>query len=200
MDRLSYISKEAISPKAYNNSILEWMTRVHPLTPYVVFIPVSIFFVVRSIMASNGQILLHFLWMIPTITIFWTFLEFLLHITVLHNEKAGVVAKIHETHHQYPNDPLRLSVPLWSSIPGGIVFYFGFRLIVGPDYIDAFFGILVAYYILYEFTHLTVHQYNWKNPLFQKIKKHHLKHHFHNPQKGFGFTTTIWDKIFKKDF
>jgi sterol desaturase/sphingolipid hydroxylase (fatty acid hydroxylase superfamily) len=100
----------------------------------------------------------------------------------------------------YPNDPLRLSVPLWSSIPGGVVFYFGFGLLVSPQFIDAFFGCLVGMYVIYEFTHLAVHKFNWKHPLFQKFKKHHLRHHFHDNRKAFGFTTTIWDAVFRTDF
>lgn len=193
-----FLSREAISPRVYQNRIKEQMTRVHPILPFLFYIPVSLFFIIFSI-ARNPAVLPHFLWIVPAVVFFWTLLEYALHKHVLHDERMGVIAKIHVTHHEYPNDPLRLAVPLWSSIPGGLVFYFGFRLLVGPELINPFFGVLVGMYVVYEFTHLAVHKYNWKNPFFQKFKKHHLRHHFNDNTKGFGFTTIWWDRLFERD-
>ena len=54
---------------------------------------------------------------------------------------------------------------------------------------------MILYYLFYEFTHISTHKYNIKHPFFEKIKKHHLKHHYLNSDKGFGFTTTHWDEV-----
>lgn len=32
------------------------------------------------------------------------------------------------------------------------------------------------------------------------IKEHHMKHHYKEPDAGFGFTSKIWDRVFKTDF
>ncbi len=44
------------------------------------------------------------------------------------------------------------------------------------------------------------HKINIQHPFFQKIKKHHLRYHFHDSDKGFGFTTAEWDTKNGTDF
>lgn len=198
MDPKLFTSNEAVSPQICESKFNDRLTRVHPVTPFIVFIPVALFFIGRSIYL-DPSILVHYLWIIPGVIVFWGLLEFVLHKYVLHHKNKSLVTMIHVAHHEYPNDPLRLCVPLWSSIPGGIIFYFSLLLLVGPGFVDAIFGSLVGMYVVYEFTHAAVHKYNWKNPLFQKFKKHHLRHHYHDNRKAFGFTTVVWDKVFGTD-
>jgi sterol desaturase/sphingolipid hydroxylase (fatty acid hydroxylase superfamily) len=51
-------------------------------------------------------------------------------------------------------------------------------------------------YLLYSFMHYAIHRY--KPP--EKLKKlwlHHQLHHYQSPDRAFGVSNTIWDRIFR---
>ena len=199
-----YVSMDDVSPTIYGEGILERLTKMHYIVPFIVYTPVIVFFVYRAV-AIKQLPLWHFLWMFPLITIFWSWLEYVLHKNFLHRHEDGtptleLANKIHEAHHEYPNDSYRLAVHLWASLPGAFVFYGISYLIFGNHLVDAAFASLVTYYLIYEFAHVSAHKINSKNPILMKIKKHHLKHHFQDDKRGYGFTSGIWDTIFKTDF
>lgn len=199
-----FVSLEDVSPGIYSQRLLDRLTKMHFIIPFIVYIPVIIFFAVRAIVVKEISAL-HFLWLLPLITVFWSWLEYVLHKHFLHRRPDGtatveIVNRIHEAHHDYPNDSFRLVVPLWVSVPGALVFYGLCRLIFGSWLVDAAFATLVFYYLVYEFAHISAHKINSKNSILQKIKKHHLKHHFQDDQKGFGFTSTLWDIWFGTAF
>jgi dihydroceramide fatty acyl 2-hydroxylase len=199
-----FTSLEDVTPAIYETSVLERLTRMHYAVPFVFYTPVIIFFIYRALVVKEMSAL-HFLWLLPLMTFFWSFLEYVLHKHVLHRRNDGSTAvematKIHEAHHAYPNDSYRLAVHLWASIPGGFFFYFICWFIFGEQLVDAAFGTLVFYYLVYEFAHMSAHKINSKNPILLRIKKHHLKHHFQADDKGFGFTSGIWDDLFGTPF
>jgi 4-hydroxysphinganine ceramide fatty acyl 2-hydroxylase len=81
-------------------------------------------------------------------------------------------------------------------LPLAVLFFFVFRGLLGPYMMaPAFVGFLMGY-LVYDMSHYAVHHFNWKNAYFQRIKKHHMDHHFRDPDYGFGFTSDIWDKVF----
>lgn len=136
---------------------------------------------------------------------FWGYLEYFLHKHALHyNEETkidtGIVKEFHELHHKYPNDPFRLATPLWVSVPGAVAFYAFCRTLFGKEKGEMVYGFLVLYYLFYEFCHVAAHNYDIKLPFFEKMKKNHLKHHFMDPLKGYGFTTTEYDEKGGTDF
>jgi 4-hydroxysphinganine ceramide fatty acyl 2-hydroxylase len=49
-------------------------------------------------------------------------------------------------------------------------------------------------------THYAVHHFNMHNKFWLAIKNHHMKHHYQNPSKGFGVSSSVWDKIIGTDF
>ena len=44
--------------------------------------------------------------------------------------------------------------------------------------------------------HYAIHHANLKNPLMKKLKRHHMMHHYSDPQKGYGVSSALWDIIF----
>ena len=198
-----YKSIKADSPPLSQNKIVEQFTRCHPLVPFILFIPVVVFFSYRAFaIVRNPWWEVAGLWM--TALIFWTVLEYVLHRFVLHHRPQSEWAKkifyaIHWVHHDYPDDKTRVVVAPWVSIPGAFIFYGMFRLLLGAGYIDAYFSGLVACYLIYDLNHYAVHHFHWRNKWFQIIQKHHMRHHFKHPDKDFGFTTTLWDKLFKTE-
>jgi sterol desaturase/sphingolipid hydroxylase (fatty acid hydroxylase superfamily) len=192
------------SPPIYNLPAKDKWTRLHYAVPFVVYMPVITFFAWRAIVLKEVS-WYHFVWLLSLMTVFWSWLEYVLHKYVLHRNKYGIMNLemanlIHDAHHDYPNDDYRLVVHLWASVPGAFFFYGVCWLIFGNHLADAAFACIVTYYLVYEFAHISAHKINSKNPLLQKIKKHHLKHHFQDKNRGFGFTSPAWDKLWDTDF
>lgn len=189
---------EASYHKVHDSGLKEFFIKQHFLVPFAFYLPISFYLLFKSFVVKRVSVL-HLLWMIPLISKFWGYLEYFLHQNVLHeNEEmkidAGTIREFHDIHHNFPNDPYRFVVPLWASIPSGLVFYAACRTSLGKEKGETLFGLMILYYLFYEFTHISTHKYDIKHPFFEKIKKHHLKHHYLNSDKGFGFTTTKWDE------
>jgi sterol desaturase/sphingolipid hydroxylase (fatty acid hydroxylase superfamily) len=59
-----------------------------------------------------------------------------------------------------------------------------------------FFPGFILGYLLYGSIHYAIHAwkppFKWLKPLWQN----HYLHHYKNDDKGFGVSTTFWDKIF----
>jgi hypothetical protein len=183
--------------KVHDNFVHEAMVNQPFWMPFAFYLPIGVFFLFKSFVIKRVSIL-HLIWMLPLIAKFWGYLEFFLHKNILHkNENIpldfGLIQEFHDLHHQFPNDDFKISTPLWASIPSGIVFYTTCRTILGENKGDAMFGLLVLYYLFYEFSHISAHKMQIKHPFFEGIKKHHLKHHYQDSDKAFGFTTDDWD-------
>lgn len=139
----------------------------------------------------------------------WTFSEYWLHRTVFHWEPDNAFGRrfhfiLHGCHHTWINDPYRLVMPpaagaiiasvFWAAFTGiGIGFeQWGFAV----SWRWAFFAGFLAGYINYDLTHYATHHVKLKSPRLKRIRQHHMKHHFKEPDKKFGFTTFFWDKLF----
>jgi sterol desaturase/sphingolipid hydroxylase (fatty acid hydroxylase superfamily) len=50
----------------------------------------------------------------------------------------------------------------------------------------------------YDALHYFFH-FGWEPtwPFIMELKKNHLKHHFKDSERGFGVSTTLWDRILK---
>jgi sterol desaturase/sphingolipid hydroxylase (fatty acid hydroxylase superfamily) len=106
----------------------------------------------------------------------------------------------HGVHHDYPSDSKRLVMPPSVSIPLAVLFYFLFKLILGGTLVAPFFVGFIAGYLFYDITHYAVHHFNIRNKFWLAIKKHHIRHHFENPELGFGVSSPLWDEIIGTNF
>src|SRR5690242_13009390 len=107
---LSGTSKRAkpTTCRMFENDLLERFSRIHPATPFVVWIPVSAFMLVRSAWRHDlgfAGIVGMFLAGLFT----WTFAEYVLHRWIFHwvNDTAWgkrIHFLLHGVHHDYPND------------------------------------------------------------------------------------------------
>ena len=198
-----YISNKGSSPQLYKNKILERLSSPHHLEPLIFLSPVFLYFLYKTIFVVNLRFWeVASMWLMSMI--FWTVLEYVLHRFLFHLEPKSewlkkFVYTVHGCHHDYPNDPKKLVAPAVVSVPAALLFYFLFKLILGPSLVIPFMAGLVSTYVIYDLNHYASHYSNWKNPIFQKMKKHHLRHHYKDPEKCFGFTTSFWDRVFKTD-
>lgn len=137
----------------------------------------------------------------------WTFVEYLTHRYVLHGHyKTGglhrrlavkYINPLHWEHHQRPFDGEHINGELPDLLPLFALFAplsFIFPIYTAPLLLA---GVVQAY-VLEEWVHHCVHYYNFRSPYFKYIRKHHLYHHTSSGMKrGYGFTSGIWDVVFK---
>lgn len=92
-------------------------------------------------------------------------------------------------------------MPPAASLPLATIFYFLFQAIVPTDGFHFFFTGFLLGYLVYDRIHYATHHAHINGgKLWMAIKTHHLKHHFKDPDKGFGVSSPIWDVLFKTDY
>jgi len=203
-----YVSTKDESPKLFENPFLDFFSRVPFYVPLIIFIPVISYY---SYLAFTDQknSLLEYVASAFIGMFIWTLAEYFIHRYVFHGHpKAEWAKKIHYTfhgiHHDYPQDSLRLVMPPAVSIPLAILFYFLFKWGLGAigfaQFHYAYFAGFVAAYLFYDMMHYASHHTPAKSGYIKMIKDHHMKHHYKNPDEGFGFTSKVWDKAFDTDF
>jgi len=176
----------------------------HPKFVYIIFIPIIIALFIYSFFVLKITTLQFLFCFVGTLA-FWTAFEYALHRYVLHaNPKSKAfrdfLYKTHWIHHEYPNDNRFVLMSPLVSLAGGVAFFVLCRLIFGAVYCYPILMCLIIIYVVYEWMHFAAHNYHFNNKLFIKLKKHHLKHHFKDNDKGFGFITTQWDEWTGTDF
>ena len=109
----------AASPRLFRNPLLDRLSRVHPMLPPVLYLPVILgllyvsrrFVFVGTMVAEfvGGYVL-------------WTVIEYFGHRFLFHHRFASPPGRwaqflMHGVHHDHPNDPLRLVMPPLMSVP-----------------------------------------------------------------------------------
>ena len=186
--------------RIFNNDTLEFLSKCHYSIPFVLFIPVVILFFLKSISLGLSFPMSIIIFILAFLA--WTLFEYFAHANLLHtfSRKLGMknfLQKSHTRHHDFPHDNTRVVLSPLVSIPGAYLFYFLFISTMGKVYGCCFFSGYVSGYLIYDLVHYNVHHKNFKWRWFQVLKRHHLMHHFKYPEKNFGLSTTIWDKLFK---
>ncbi|XP_028074702.1 uncharacterized protein LOC114277079 [Camellia sinensis] len=86
----------------------------------------------------------------------------------------------------------------WSptSAPSSTKVWNMIKLLSTPTTTPALFGGSLLGYVLYDVTHYYLHHGQPTGQVTRHLKKYHLNHHFRIQDKGFGITSSIWDKVF----
>jgi len=195
-----YTSNKDESARLFKSDFLEVFTHVHWSVPLIIYVPVVSYLLYRAAGAPELSLTSGALLLMAGI-FFWTITEYLLHRFVFHYEPTSAAGKylhfmMHGVHHEYPNDSKRLVMPPSVSVPLATLFYFLFLLVLGLPYNLPFFAGFLVGYMLYDEIHYATHHAPLKNGVWQKLKHHHVLHHYHDPEKGFGVSTPIWDYVF----
>lgn len=194
------VSAKDETVRLFKSDFLEFFTRVHWSVPLIIFLPVIFYCLWRSaaLPGSNGLSLLTGLF---AGLFSWSLLEYFLHRFLFHFTPKSVRLKrmfylIHEVHHEYPQDSLRLVMPPVESIPLAILFWVVLRSILPAGIFFPFYAGLGIGYLAYDMIHYSVHHLPMRNPVAQWLKRHHLKHHFQEPDRGYGVSSPWWDRVF----
>lgn len=194
-----YVSNKDESVKMFENDFLERFTKVHFSVPLLLYVPFVIYFLYQA--ATDNSLVW---WQIPAYfllgVLVWSVTEYVMHRFVFHYEPPGKWGKrlhfiFHGVHHDYPNDSKRLVMPPSVSIPLALLFYFGFKNLFGATLVAPFFAGFLVGYLFYDMLHYAVHHVNSNNKIFIALKTHHLKHHFKEPNLGYGVSSPLWDVV-----
>ena len=199
----NFVSNSEESIQMFKNGLMESLSKVHYSVPLFIFLPVIIFFIALTF--SNNIGLAGFIVFFLIGLLVWTATEYLLHRFIFHYHPNSEFGKnvhfiFHGVHHDYPKDRKRLVMPPAASIPLATAFYFLFSLFFQPNQLYAFFPGFLLGYLIYDMLHYAMHHYNFKSGLMKRVKQHHMLHHYHNPEKGFGVSTSLWDNILRSKF
>lgn len=135
-------------------------------------------------------------------TLTWTLTEYILHRFVLHYvEDHPVIQRWHNfahgAHHDVPRDLRFVTASPFVTFPIAVLFWLLFWLILGWKWVWAFYAGFGIGYVLYEYTHYAIHRYPHPPLSFLRgLWQNHNLHHFKTPDKRFGVTTTLWDRVF----
>ena len=134
----------------------------------------------------------------------WTLLEYGIHRFLFHFDKRFAWGQrlafiVHGCHHVDPADPTRNIMPVPASLPVFLAFFALFALLVPLPSALIGFGCIGFGYMTYDLTHYACHQLPMKNRLGRWLKRHHLQHHFRNPDRNFAVTLPLWDLVFRTD-
>jgi sterol desaturase/sphingolipid hydroxylase (fatty acid hydroxylase superfamily) len=204
MQKQKFVSNSQESSRMFKSSFLEMFSKIHPVTPLILFVPVVLFFMYQTIFTFHLAFL-------PIILLFaaglfiWSLTEYVMHRFLFHYHPTSNWGKrvhfvFHGVHHDYPNDAKRLVMAPAVSVPLAFLYYFLFAAILGGEYVAPFFSGFVLGYLFYDMTHYAIHHFQFKNSFWMKIKKHHMVHHYQDHDNGYGVSSKFWDIIFRTDF
>jgi dihydroceramide fatty acyl 2-hydroxylase len=186
------------SPRMFESDLLDRLSRVHPVVPMLIFLPVI---TVLAGTAAGRMGALETLAWIGGGYVFWTFTEYWLHRAVFHFEpQDGIGARLHwimhGVHHDHPNDPMRLVMPPSVSIPLASLFYVAFYFVLGSTYALGFGAGFLGGYLLYDMAHYHMHHHKPRTRLGKRLRELHMRHHFQDDTRGFGVSAPWWDYAF----
>jgi 4-hydroxysphinganine ceramide fatty acyl 2-hydroxylase len=199
-----FISNSQESVRMFRSDLLEALSKVHYLVPVFIFVPVILGSTYLALFVKDLSLLTYIEFFLIGLFV-WTFVEYIMHRFVFHyvpKNKLGLRLHFifHGVHHDYPSDAKRLVLPPSMSIPLATGFYFLFDALLPANHVYAFFPGFILGYLFYDISHYAIHHFNFKGNLWKKIKQHHMLHHYQDPDKGYGVSSPLWDKIFRSDF
>ncbi len=200
----NFISNKDETVRMFKNGFLEKLSHIHYSVPLFIFLPVIGYFGYKSIFVYHLSVLSIFGYIMLGLFI-WTLTEYVLHRFVFHWLPPGKVGArlhfiFHGVHHDYPSDSKRLVMVPTVSIPLSALFFYLFKLAIGPVLVAPFFMGFLAGYLFYDMVHYAIHHYNFKSKFWLNLKHHHMLHHYKDMDHGYGVSSKIWDYIFRSDF
>jgi dihydroceramide fatty acyl 2-hydroxylase len=183
----------------FETPLIERFSRVHPAMPFVFWVPVLCYFLVRS--ALHGVHPLSIAGLLVAGTLLWTIVEYVLHRYAFHymgpkHWQRRWYFVLHGVHHDFPQDRDRLVMPLGVSIPIGTFAYLVFRLAFGPVLVDPMFVGFGVGYLAYDGIHYATHHFKMSSRVGKWLKRHHMIHHHTGEDARWGVSSPLWDWVF----
>ena len=200
-------TREEAPIRLFKSDFMEFFSHISPVAVMVIFLPLVVLFIWRAFQQNIG-----FAWRVPLAFLFglilWTPSEYLLHRFVFHFSPKNASERMqrflflmHGVHHAQPRVKTRLVMPPAVSLPLAVLFYGLFTLIfsrlLGTHYLtEAIYAGFMLGYVLYDLTHYALHHFSFKGGYWQKLRRHHIAHHFKTYDQRFGVSNWFWDDVF----
>ena len=190
--------------RIFKSEFLEKGTFVHPLAPFLFWIPVISYGFYRQAQAFEMSFSGWFALVFSGIFV-WTFAEYWIHRGPFHLDcymdvKNSVLKRliyiIHGNHHEDPADPWRGVMPIIPAVVYAYLLYLLFSLIVPAHLLDGFMAAFLTGYLLYDGIHYYTHHGVSKNAVLRYLRRSHLIHHVHHNRR-FGISQPFWDYVFR---
>jgi len=190
---------DADSPRLFENKFLEYLTKSHPLVIDGMYLTLSYIFISRFYIYHSDSVSL-------IIKLFiggyfsWSLAEYILHRFIYHkiedaSYNTGIHYLFHGIHHEYPNDPTRMVLPVVPSLGIASIFFGLFYLVMGANALVFAPGFVLGY-CSYMTVHYTVHRIAPPKKLNFWWRFHNI-HHYQQHDRAFGVTSPIWDIVFR---
>ena len=191
---------ERKSGKLFSSPLLQALTTTSPALILGMYIPVIIGLPLLLHLRYNLEfqdISLAFLLGVAL----WSFTEYWLHRKVFHWVGESKTSQrlhylVHGYHHTYPRDKDHLFMPVIPSVVLATTFCLLFWTIVDNIGLATFSGFLAGY-LVYASMHYSMHTISLPPKWLRPLWRHHHLHHSTSPNKAFGVSSVIWDKIFQ---
>ncbi len=176
----------------------------------------SAFAIIMMVMAYNTGYLLRALAFIPVGVVLWMLSEYSSHRYIFHHEfkergkgieliasrlAVKFLNPMHTEHHLRPFDGHHISGRMRDMLPMFVIFA-PLTIWLMPVYTGSI--VVATYFVCYvleEWIHHATHFYNFRDPYFRYMKKHHMYHHStQGMTHGFGTTNGILDYFLDSRF
>jgi dihydroceramide fatty acyl 2-hydroxylase len=186
------------SPRLFANPLLDKLSRVHHLTPLVVYAPVVAWLLFLAWARLAPAIILAGLMAGYAV---WTIAEYWGHRLLFHWTPPGKLGArinflIHGVHHIHPSDPLRLVMPPLLSAPLMLAAFCVLRLVCGPQLVLPVAAGFISGYVGYDMVHFHIHNRMPRRGWEKALRRNHMLHHFRDSGRGFGVSAPWWDHVF----
>jgi hypothetical protein len=161
-----------------NLTLVAWMASHAWVGGHLVLTPVKLF-----VYASTGLLS-------------WTLSEYLLHRYVYH-VVPSFLSEGHALHHDSPR--ALIGVPWYLTTIIVVAVFYAVTLVAARPATGVFMAMNWFGYVLYCLAHHGSHHFQYRNGWLKKMKRHHLIHHAH-PAYNWGFTTALWDRVFRTHY
>jgi sterol desaturase/sphingolipid hydroxylase (fatty acid hydroxylase superfamily) len=123
----------------------------------------------------------------------WTFLEYVIHAWLSHTFRT-FASPLHQVHH---SDPRRVfTIGAWLPVAAS---WIAALAIWGFAPAMVFYSGMATGFVIYELVHYRVHFRTPHNRFEAYLRERHLVHHYRAPDRCFGVTSPIWDRVFSSE-
>ncbi len=188
------------SPRIFESDLLDKLSRVHHLTPVVLYVPIILALIGYSLTLQSPVVVAL---AVPLGYVIWTLTEYFGHRFLFHTVFGlpfGLGPRfqflIHGVHHIYPGDPLRLVMPPLLSVPIMLIALGVGRLLFGSVFSWPALAGFITGYVIYDCVHFWTHHSQPRTKFGLFVRRLHMLHHFRDATKGFGVHAFWWDYVF----
>ena len=188
------------SVRLFDNGLLERLSRVHPLTPVLLWAPIIAYLLWRSLTVHRLDGATVAILGIGGL-VWWTLTEYLVHRFVFHLRPSTPIRQrlqfaLHGIHHANPDDVTRLLIPPAPALIAHAVCFGLFRVVLGGLWIEPFFAFFLVGYLAYDYLHLALHRATLPTRWGRHLRRQHMLHHYATPGARWGVSSPLWDLVF----